>query len=745
MPGGSAGSSIKINKTQNISSHHLNLINMQIDQILNGVKNLQIVLPEFQREYVWSLESAKQLFISLFKEYPTGSILFWQAKGEDLPDIKNNAVPTEKFGLTNVILDGQQRLTTLYLLIYGEIPPYYTETDLINDPRHLFFNLQTGEFQYYTKLKMQDNPLWQKVVDCYAKNKVDAIDVTEKYLKLHSDIEFRDLLKDVNKNLTRLLNIKTIDYPIQIVSPNAKIDEAIDVFDRVNSQGTKLTDAELVLTHITGKWPHARRELKKKIEQMKTQNFHLNLDFLTRCMVVALTDSALYNHNARLNYEHFTQKEYIEAWKNISKSLDFLIPILKQDGLIGGSDDMITINVLVPIIANLLKNDIKFSESAKFGFLYWMNLALIWSRYGGQTDARLDKDVYLATSGKYPIIELVDQIRDMRGRIDIKPSDLEGRTAGHPLYRMLYLITKRKKAIDWANGGPISETIGDAYSIQSHHIFPQSLLYKTRYNSENHLDKKIVNEIANRAFVTRDTNFKIYDQDPYEYLPKIEQAFPGSLERQFIPMNQKLWHIDSYEQFIEERRKLIAGEINSYLDALEQKYKKEPKKEFNWLDIIAKGENDYVEFKQSLRWSIAGPDRQLSEYIAMRAISSFLNSEGGLLFIGVSDQRKVIGISSDYQTFIKQNPDGFKLHMDNLINNYLGKEYHQYISVKIEQIDGKDICIVDTARSDIPVYLKSKDKDGKIKEEFFIRGSASSQPLGRKESTDYIALHWNNK
>jgi len=129
----------------------------------------------------------------------------------------------------------------------------------------------------------------------------------------------------------------------------------------------------------------------------------------------------------------------------------------------------------------------------------------------------------------------------------------------------------------------------------------------------------------------------------------------------------------------------------------------------------------------------------------VRAVSSFLNSEGGKLFIGVSDNGNIIGIEQDYRTLTKQNADGFKLHFDNLVNNYLGKEYHQYISVKIESIQSNEICIVDISRSDVPVYLKSRDKDGTLKEEFFIRASASSQPLGRKESTDYIGLHWNNK
>ena len=86
---------------------------MEIRDLLNGVQSLDMVLPEFQREYVWTLEDAKQLMVSLFKEYPTGSLLFW--KTDNPPEIKNNAVNRENIGLTNVILDGQQRLTTLFL------------------------------------------------------------------------------------------------------------------------------------------------------------------------------------------------------------------------------------------------------------------------------------------------------------------------------------------------------------------------------------------------------------------------------------------------------------------------------------------------------------------------------------------------------------------------------------------------------------------------------------------------------
>ena len=143
---------------------------MEIRQILDGAESLEMVMPEFQREYVWTIDAAKSLIVSLYKGYPTGSLLFWET--ETPPEIKNKAIDVNKLGLTKVILDGQQRLTTLYLLIKGEIPPYYTIDDFDNnDPRHLFFNVFTGEFQFYMKSKMDTNPFWNSVINCFNEEK----------------------------------------------------------------------------------------------------------------------------------------------------------------------------------------------------------------------------------------------------------------------------------------------------------------------------------------------------------------------------------------------------------------------------------------------------------------------------------------------------------------------------------------------------------------------------------------------
>ncbi|MEK7173379.1 MAG: DUF262 domain-containing protein [Patescibacteria group bacterium] len=702
----------------------------KISKLLDAVKELEIVVPEFQREYVWSLEQAKELMISLFQEYPTGSILVWETNNP--PEIKNNAVKRERMGWIKVLLDGQQRLTTLYLLLRGEIPPYYKESDITHDPRRLYFNLKTAEFGYYQKQKMEDSPFWKAVVSCF-NDKLDAFTLIEDLHLENADERLR-VGKMVNDNLIRLRAIADIDYHVQSVPQGLDIDKSIDIFDRVNSMGTKLTDAELVLTHIAGKWPQARRVMKQKIEDYEKAGFFFELDLLTRCFVVLLTNSALFEKMTEEIYQKTSEETYKEVWEKLVKILNYLIPILKQSAYISGSKDMSTNNVLVPLVAYLSKNGGSFDAGLKNQFLYWMFLALIWGRYSGQTDQRLDRDVYLAINSSQPVSDLINEIEDQRGRIEIKPADLEGRGSGNPLHRMLYIIAKFNKATDWANGGSLQDTMGDYYSIQSHHIFSQAFLYKSGYDSENLLDKKKVNEIGNRAFITRDANFDISDENPTEYLKKVSAKYPEALKQQMIPTDQSLWQVEKYNDFLVVRRKMIADSINSFLKNLKGQ---EVEEAINYEEIIKGRENDYTEFKSSLRWDYEqGNVNKLMEHIIAKTISAFMNSEGGKLLIGVSDAGEILGIEKDCAT-LKNNKDGFLLQLTQVINQYLGKEFNQYANIKIIQIEGKEVCVVDVTNSAMPVFLKNADK-----EEFYIRASASSQPMSIREANEYIRTHW---
>lgn len=343
---------------------------MNIGELMTDIKKKDIVLPEFQREFVWTLEQSKKLMVSLVRKYPTGSLLFW--KTENPPEIKNLAVDREKLGSKEVILDGQQRLTTLYLFTQNEIPPYYVKRDIEHDPRHLYFNLKNGEFLYYQPLSMKNNPVWVEVINCFnPNNQINPFEIAEQSSPEGGN-PF-ELAKKYNENLTKLRNILERGYPVQHVPPNASIDDAIDVFDRVNSLGTKLTDAQLALTHITGKWPHARRVMKEKIKELEEMQFYFKLGFLVRCLVGIVKGRGLFE-----TIHETPENELKDGWKKLEKILSYLVAILPKHAFINSTEDLNSTNTLVPLVVYLSRNGNKFpNEKSLKNAIRWLYAAHI--------------------------------------------------------------------------------------------------------------------------------------------------------------------------------------------------------------------------------------------------------------------------------------------------------------------------------------------------------------------------------
>lgn len=712
---------------------------MKVSEYVDGIRGKAYLLPEFQREYVWSKEQSKQLIVSMFKRYPVGSILIWNTSNP--PEVKNFEIEPDGRPY-KLILDGQQRLTTLFIFITGEIPPYYTKSDISNNPADLFIHLVKGEFQYYQKQLMHNDPVWQPVVDCLIDLEVNPYRIIEECEANGKVIENKlELSNIIYENLTRLRNIKEIDFPELTVPSTALIDDAIDVFDRVNSLGTKLTESELVLTHITGKWPAARREMKKAIQQYEKSNMRLSLSFLTRCIIVELTKSASLKD---IDYSKFSQEQLINAWGKVKKSCDYLLPILQNATKIHDTADISTNNLLIPIIAYLLVNGNVFDEKAKNGFIYWLFVAMIWQRYSSQTDQKLDKDVQICLKESRPIRALIDEIIEMRGRIEVKASDLEGRGAGHPLYRMFFILTKNINAIDFSNGSYIGNTIGDYYSIQSHHLFPRAFLQRNGYDTTNVIHSKKINEIANRAFITRDTNYTLGIRSPDSYLLEVIDRYPSALDDHFIPKNKEFWKIEHYELFLEERRKLIAEGINTFLQSFLDKYEGLASNGFeSYIERIRGGEDSFTEFKATLQYSInSGKYEKYIEYAIAKTICGFLNSGGGRLFIGVDDNGNIVGLDNDFSLYRKGNArDEFGLRFDNIIRDYIGSENSVYLHHEFITVDGKDVFVVTVSPSNTPCFMRSMEKG---KEEFFIRQTVSTQPLSISQVAEYISTRFEN-
>ena len=158
----------------------------------------------------------------------------------------------------------------------------------------------------------------------------------------------------------------------------------------------------------------------------------------------------------------------------------------------------------------------------------------------------------------------------------------------------------------------------------------------------------------------------------------------------------------------------------------------------DWRGIISKGESNRIEFKSSLRWDLKEQKANKAlEFVIVKTITAFLNTEGGILFIGVDDEGNILGLENDYEVLHKKNSDGFLLVLTNLINKHLGRNAHGLVHANIISIDGRDLCVLEIAKSNQPVFLKKGEK-----EEFFIRTSAASVPLSMREAAEYIRSHW---
>jgi hypothetical protein len=441
---------------------------------------------------------------------------------------------------------------------------------------------------------MAGDPMWYPVVDCFGSTPLQVMRIAGEHAG--SDQERFELAGKLNDNLNRLRAIRDIDLPTQTVPAHANLDEAIDIFDRVNSQGTKLTDAELALTHVTGKWPAARRTLKQKMAECADRKFDLGLNFMTRALVATVTGRALFEQI------HTRPRESLEeGWKELDGILDYMISFLPQKASIHSTDDLNTTNALIPIVAYLARNSGSFpSQIAADHAVHWLYAALSWARYTAQTDQRLEADLSKIAKEVEPWDDLRSAIVDQRGRIEVKPSDFEGRTAQHPLYRMTFILVKTHGAIDWFNGLPLAQTYGPSYGLHSHHIFPQSLLYKSGWDVDNYTHRQAVNEIANRAFLTAASNLGLSNQEPAAYLPEIESRYPGALKSQFMPMDPELWRIERFSDFLVARRELIARKLNEYMAGLVAE--PEPVRHRPIEELIGLGESAVLEFKSTLQW-----------------------------------------------------------------------------------------------------------------------------------------------
>ena len=522
-------------------------MSLKIDTILSQIDVGAYALPVFQRGYVWNRDQVRKLMYSLYRGYPIGELLVWNTATD--PEMARGD-GTLTAGNVNLILDGQQRVTSLYGIFRGK-PPAFFEGNAAAFT-NLYFNVETETFEFYAAQKMSGNFAWVNVTE-FLKSGIGAF-----IGKNLSTPEGAAYWSRYIPQLTRLDGIRSIDMNIETVTSEKSIDEVVEIFNNVNSGGTKLSKGDLALAKICGQWKDGRDILRAVLEKYSKAGYEFSIDWLLRCITVYLTKQPYFIHLANAPIENI--KAAVPAVdKMIGSCLD---QIASRLGL-NNTHMMTGVFAIATMIGYVnSKGKQKMTETEWNRLMYWYVHSFLWGRYAGSVESVLSQDLNVIKEGE-GIDGLIRLLRQRRGDLHIRPEDFWGWSTGSRFYPLLYMLTRVYHARDWGTGIELNNTLlGKNSTLEVHHIFPKKRLY------ESGKTRAMVNSLANYAFLTKDTNDRISDQFTSDYMPRYVSATPGAVESHWIPMEPELWKIENYEKFLGKRRELLAEAANKLLDSL---------------------------------------------------------------------------------------------------------------------------------------------------------------------------------
>lgn len=528
---------------------------MKISTILDHIDSGHMALPEFQRGYVWNRDQVRGLFDSLYRRHPVGGLLVWVTESKSAVHRGDGPLAA---GIVKLLLDGQQRMTSLYGVVRGKAPKFFDGN--AQAFTGLRFHLESETFEFYQPVKMKDDPLRIDVTELMQKRNAGIGDFAA---RLSADPSLTLRIGEYIGRLSRLLGIVDIDLHVEEVTGSDKsLDVVVDIFNRVNSGGTKLSKGDLALARICAEWPEGRDAMKAKLKEWADAGYYFNLDWLLRSVNTVLTGEA------KFQYLHEkTAAEVQDALARATKHIDTSLNLIA--GRLGLDHDRVFFGRFgVPVMARYLdrrqaEGGRRMDERERDKLLFWFVQAAMWGRFSGSTESFIDQDLAALEGPDGGLEPLLEQLRLWHGGLRAEPGHFTGWSVGARFYPVLYLLTRMGAARDWGTGLPLKASLlGKMNRLEVHHIFPKARLYQHNYKRPE------VNALANFCFLTKDTNLAISDRLPEEYFPEVEARHPGALASQWIPSDQALWRIERFRDFLEARKELLARELNTRMEEL---------------------------------------------------------------------------------------------------------------------------------------------------------------------------------
>ena len=563
---------------------------MSVNQLVANIEKGYIQKPEMQREYVWRATRVRDLLDSLYRGYPSGTILLWETD-TDAPT-SDFAIATEKNSTTRplLLLDGQQRLTSLSSVIRGE-PIFVRERRKLRQIEILFNLEHPDELVTITEIDDAPEASFQSSVDDDMEdeeeetiqdrlnqftfivstpqlaNAANWVNVSEVF-KSHSDAEFLKkagitslddpLYTKYSDRLKKLRQIREYSYRLDVLEPKLSYEEVTEIFIRVNSLGVKLRSSDLALAQITAKWRNSLilfQEFQSEVHEQR--GLYFDLGFFVKSLVISATGQSKFKTLGSLSKDELEAGWEI-AKKNITFALNFVTSNLKIDSLA-----LLSSPFIVHTIAYWgEKNNGKVSQAESSAMRRWALIANTKSYYSSSAESKLDADLLALRSGS-GADNLLERLETQLGRLDVTEAEMIGKTVSSGYFKAMFIAFREDGAKDWYSKLEISvKHRGNEDKLQFHHIFPKAFL-KQHYPD---LRRNQVNDISNLAFIGGKTNREISAKPPAEYLKKIiDSKDVELLILQAIPTEGEILDTYSYDDFLLKRRKTIVKRINKLL------------------------------------------------------------------------------------------------------------------------------------------------------------------------------------
>ena len=572
---------------------------LTIRELVAKIERGDIKLPEMQRQYVWRKDRVRDLLDSLYRGYPSGTILTWESDSD---------APTREFPIEQdnpgrrdfqLLLDGQQRLTSLSAILRGapvsvrgrkkpidvlfnmdhpdEVgetadlvdgvgDAEYLETDDDSDATQADFSYEDAAdasedeifkryenmaFVVYNK-RLAALPQWVSVTEVF-KESSNALFIERAGVTSMRDPRFHKY----DTRLKCLRDIQNYSYRVHILGRDKSYEEVTDIFVRVNSLGTKLLSSDLALAQITAKWRGSLQVFEGFEKECAALGFDLGLAVHIRSLVTFATKRSSFKPVGKL-----AEGKLQTAWEKSKKGMVFALNFLRSNVGIDSPALLASHSIAITLATYADSKKYHLTPQEETDLRYWALMANTKGRYSrGSSETVLDQDLAAIHRGQ-GIDELLRLLEAQVGRLSVEPGDLKGRNTGSAYFKAMFMAFKEDGAKDWRDQLNISlKHSGAQHKLQFHHIFPRAVLKQAGMPMEQ------INDICNMAFIGGNTNRRISNKEPAVYLPEVvERVGAEELEKQCIPGDPALWKVEAYDEFLAQRRQLIAHRLNRFLN-----------------------------------------------------------------------------------------------------------------------------------------------------------------------------------